>query len=125
MKLSRVCALILSSFTALFALVAWLVAALDDLTLALLAVAAIIVFVPGLGRSRSSARRWLMVVASSTYSFLALAALGLQFEQEVPLVARSALSAFLLLGLALTLRCAHQLNRTTRYGFHNYYDGPR
>ena len=51
-----------------------------------------------------------------------MAALGAAYRQQLPIGIRSALSAFLMLGLLLSLRCLFQATRQTRYGFHNYFD---
>jgi hypothetical protein len=125
MRWSRLFALSLAAITALFAIVGWLQAELGGLELALLGTGTAMVLGAGLGRSRSARSRWLLVIASTGYTLLALASLGLQVNQASTLFVRSGLSSFLLLGILLCLRCAHQLNRTTRYGFDNYYDRPR
>ena len=125
MRLSRLFALSLAAITALFATVGWMQAELGGLELALLGTGTMMILGAGLGRSRSAASRWLLVIASTGYTFLALATLGLQVNQASSLFVRSGLSSFLLVGIRLCLRCAYQLNRKTRYGFHNYYDRPR
>jgi hypothetical protein len=125
MRLSRLFALSLAAITALFAIVGWMQAELGGLELALLGTGSLMILGAGLGRSRSATSRWLLVIASTAYTLLALAALGLQVNQTSSLFVRTGLSSFLLLGILLCLRCAYQLNRTTRYGFHNYYDRPR
>lgn len=125
MKLSRLFALSLAAITALFAVVGWTQAELGGLELVMLGAGTVMILGAGVGRSRSAASRWLLVIASTGYTLLALATLGLQVNEASSLFVRSGLSSFLLLGILLCLRCAYQLNRTTRYGFHNYYDRPR
>lgn len=73
-------------------------------------------------RPRRDWRRWIIVGASTVYSLLLIAALGAAYNQQLPIGIRSALSAFLMLGLLLSLRCLFQATRQTRYGFHNYFD---
>lgn len=73
-------------------------------------------------RPRRDWRRWIIVGASALYSLLIMAALGAAHSQQLTMGIRSAISAFLMLGLLLSLRCLFQATRQTRYGFHNYFD---
>jgi hypothetical protein len=124
MRLSRLLALILAAASALFVLAMWLRGELGTLQLGLLTAAILLIILPGLRRSRTSASRWILVLASSGYTLIALACLALQFNEQASLLVRGGLSTLVMLGAALSLRCAYQLNRPTRYGFHNYYDQP-
>jgi hypothetical protein len=124
MRLSRLLALILAAATALFVLAMWLKGELGMLQLGLLTTAILLIALPGLRRSRTPASRWILVLASSGYTLIALACLALQFNEQASLLVRGGLSTLVMLGAALSLRCAYQLNRPKRYGFHNYYDQP-
>jgi hypothetical protein len=125
MRLSRFLALGLAGLTAAFSIFTWITTDLSVVAAGLLLTGAALMTLPALARSRGSKARWLLVFATLTYSVFALAALGLQFDQQSSLLVRAGLAAFLMLGISLALRCTYLLNRTTRYGFHNYYDAQR
>jgi hypothetical protein len=124
MRLSRLFAFTLAAITAIFVLIAWAQDEAGGITLGILSTAAVIIALPSFSRSRGVKSRWLLAGASALYVILALASLGLQYAEQGSLFVRGAVCAGLMLGVLLCLRCAYQLNRTTRYGFHNYYDRP-
>jgi hypothetical protein len=125
MKLSRLLILLLAAISACFIIFGAFEEGLSGVTIGLLTTATIILALPALWRSRGTLYRWCLVGASLTFTLLVLAALGLQFGQGSTLFVRASLCALMMLGALLCLRCCYQLNRPTRYGFHNYYDAPR
>jgi hypothetical protein len=125
MRLSRILAWSLAGLTGAFSVGFWIAAELSVLPAGLLCAGAFLIILAAVAGSRGARARWLLVLATSLYSVCALAALALQFDQQSSLSVRTGLAAFLMLGISLALRCTYLLNRTTRYGLHNYYDAPR
>jgi hypothetical protein len=117
-------ALSLAGLTAVFSIFTWLSSDISTFSASLLLTGAGVMILPALGPSRGVKGRWFLVLATSVYSCLAFVALALQFDQQSSLLVTGGLSASLMSGISLALRCTYLLNRTTRYGFHNYYDGP-
>jgi peptidoglycan/LPS O-acetylase OafA/YrhL len=124
MKVSRACAFLLALFTAGLCLLSWLQEELDLISVALLGMSASVLAVGAAGRSIRKRSRQLIAAAATIYTLGILSTLAFQFDGGASLPVRFALAALLLLGALLSLRCLHQINRSGRYGFQNYYDTP-
>lgn len=122
MKRSHLLALLLALASAAFLLFGWVEQLLGWSVIIAMGVATFVLLGASVRRPRRDWRRWILVGASTGYSLLVMAALGAAYRQQLPMGIRSAVSAFLMLGLLLSLRCLFQATRQTRYGFHNYFD---
>jgi predicted permease len=124
MKVSRAFALLLAVATAGLCLLSWLEAEFDMEAVALLAASALALALGAAGRSVRRRSRQFIAAAAVLYTIGVLGGLALQFDGGASLPFRSALAGLLMLGALLSLRCLHQVNRSGRYGFQNYYDPP-
>ena len=122
MKRSHLLALLLALASGAFLLFGWFQQILGWSVIIATGAATFLLLAASVRRPRRDWRRWILVGASTGYSLLVMAALGAAYRQQLPIGSRSALSAFLMLGLLLSLRCLFQATRQTRYGFHNYFD---
>ena len=122
MKRSHLLALLLALASGAFLLFGFFEQILGWGVIITMGAATLVLLGASVRRPRRDWRRWIIVGASAGYSLLVMAALGAAYSQQLPIGIRSALSAFLMLGLLLSLRCLFQATRQTRYGFHNYFD---
>lgn len=125
MKRTRFLAHILILSTSAYLLFAWLRPDARIIFLSTLAAAIFLLFVGSLRKPRRDWTRWFLPTASALYAVFLLAALALHIRLGLPASERPILPAFLILGLALSLRSAFQASRPPRPRYSDYFDSPQ
>ena len=125
MKRTRFLAYLLTLATTAYLLFAWLRLSSHIVFLSTLGLAAGVLLLGSLRKPQRDLTRWLLPLASALYAFLTLIALALHIRLGLPFSERAALPAFLIMGLALSLRSAFQATRPARHRYSNYFDSPQ